>query len=164
MFRFNRAIRTFVIPSTITAALANFHAHCEKDDQKEVALTTALRLKPLMDFDKLEPVLMITGGLKFFIPKKGTVKYDKDKVVIAQVVQADINCSSEEIENIWLDQHKRNDWDSTISGVFPVKETKGSAISYFAQDKKDYVSEIFKISGNIITLHFSLMQLNRKFV
>lgn len=163
MSRFRRAIRAVVIPSTITVALAYFYAHYEKDGQKEVALTTAQRLKPLMDFNKLEAVFMISGGLTFFIPKKGTVKYDKDKKVISDVVQAVINCSSEEIENMWLDRLKRNDWDSTISAVFPVKETKGSTISHFVQDKKDYVSEIFKISGNIITLHFSLVQLNRQF-
>jgi hypothetical protein len=136
MFRFRRAIRAFLIPSTITVALANFHAHCEKDDQKEIALTTALRLKPLMDFNKLEAVSMISDGLTFFTPRRGTVKYDKDKKVIANVVQAVINCSSEEIENIWLDRLERNDWDSTISAVFPVKETKGSTISHFVQDKK----------------------------
>lgn len=132
----------------------------EQTPALRLKFTTARRLKLLMDFNKLDPVL-ISGGLTFFTPRNRTVKYDKDKKVIAHVVQAAINCSSEEIENIWLDRLKRNDWDSTISAVFPVKETKGSMISHFVQDKKDYVNEIFKTSGNIITLHFSLVQLNR---
>jgi hypothetical protein len=165
-----RGIQTVLQVALVTTSY-RLTSQCDKSNNAkgEVMLNTARRLQNGLDFDNLRIAKSkreSTNDVKIFFPKNNFGRFDSKGLSVARVATTEIKCNYKEIVSFWLNQSKRNEWDSMCTAVFPIKKTNndgkaGSQLVHFVEKptfgfsllpSRDYVIEVFQPQPGTIVI------------
>jgi hypothetical protein len=157
-----RGIQT-VLPVALVTTNYNLTSHCDERSQAkgEAILATARRLQYGLNPDNLKVVKSkkkSANDVKIFYPKDNLGRFNSKGLSVARVATTEIKCNYKEIVSFWLNQSKRNEWDSKCTAVFPIKTTNNdgkaeSQLVHFVEKptfgfslvpSRDYVIEVFQ--------------------
>jgi hypothetical protein len=154
-----RGIQT-VLPVALMTTNYNLTSHCDENREAkgEALLATARRLQYGLNPDNLKMMKSkkeSANDVKMFYPKDNFGRFNSKGLSVARVATTEIKCNYKEIVSFWLNQSKRNEWDSKCSAVLPIN-TDGIAESqlvhfvekptfgYSLVPSRDYVIEVFQ--------------------